>query len=329
MVLRTAYEQAADRAVNWLAARLEDNGSYGDGIDDLACYYKSPYLFGLSGRPREAARVLAFIASRFMRADGDFVTSGSHKSNNVAFDEYWAYPNGWIAIGAQRQGRFDVAYPAWRYLREFQRPGDGGFRTSRAPEPGVAADALTTAHLGLLALYVGELTRAEQAGHWLAGLLDVQSDLAVELLLRRDDSGTLVSDFPAQAAVFHTVRRCEAGQAYFMVGYPIGFLVKLFEATRRAEHLDAARRYLDFALSCEGDLRASPQSHKVAWGAALVARHDDRPHYRALATDIAEHLLGIQDPEGAWLAGEPAHTTFDQTAEIAIWLQQISAAISV
>ena len=44
-----------------------------------------------------------------------------------------------------------------------------------------------------------------------------------------------------------------------------------------------------------------------------------------LATAIADHLLDIQDPSGAWLTDQPAHTMFDQTAEIAIWLKEISA----
>ena len=45
MAARTRYEQAADRAVGWLATRLRDDGSYGPEADDLACYYRSPYLF--------------------------------------------------------------------------------------------------------------------------------------------------------------------------------------------------------------------------------------------------------------------------------------------
>lgn len=129
MAARTRYEQAADRAVGWLAARLRDDGSYGPEVDDLACYYKSPYLFHLSGRTRDAARLLAFIRSRFMRPDHDFVTAADHKSDNAAFTEYWAYPNGWLTIAAQRMGRFDVAYPAFDYLRSCHEPAQGGFRT--------------------------------------------------------------------------------------------------------------------------------------------------------------------------------------------------------
>jgi hypothetical protein len=67
MAAKARYEQAAECAVEWLATRLRDDGSYGPDADDLACYYKSPYLFQLSGRTREAARILAFIQGRFMR----------------------------------------------------------------------------------------------------------------------------------------------------------------------------------------------------------------------------------------------------------------------
>jgi hypothetical protein len=112
MAERTRYEQAADGGVRWLMASLCNDGSYGPEADDLACYYKSPYLFQLSGRARQATQLLESIRRRFMRPDYDFVTAPRHKSDNAAFNEYWAYPNGWLAMGAQRMGRFDIAFPA-------------------------------------------------------------------------------------------------------------------------------------------------------------------------------------------------------------------------
>jgi hypothetical protein len=59
VVERTRYEQAADRGVRWLTAWLGNDGSYGPEADDLACYYKSPYLFQLSGRARQASQPYA------------------------------------------------------------------------------------------------------------------------------------------------------------------------------------------------------------------------------------------------------------------------------
>ncbi|HKR48006.1 MAG TPA: hypothetical protein VJT72_00230 [Pseudonocardiaceae bacterium] len=319
MEARTRYEQAADRAVEWLAIRLRDDGSYGPEADDLACYYKSPYLFQLSGRAGEAACLLTFIRDRFMRPDHDFTTSAGHKSDNAVFTEYWAYPNGWLAMAAQRMGRFDVAYPALEYLRSYHDPEQGGFLGANG------ADALTTAHLGLVCLYFGDLERAHGAGRWLARLLAIQPDLGEGLLLRRDRSGHIVRDIPEGQAVFHLVSAHEPDQAYFMIGYPVAFLAKLFEATADDAHLRAARGYLDFGLSCNGNLRSCPTSHKVAWGAAILARITGDARCAELAVSIADHLLDIQDSSGAWLVDQPAHTTFDQTAEIAIWLQEISA----
>ena len=110
-----------------------------------------------------------------------------------------------------------------------------------------------------------------------------------------------------------------------MIGYPMAFLAKLFQATGDVAHLEAARGYLDFALACGGNLRSFHFSHKVAWGAAVLARITGDRRCVELATAIANHLLEIQDASGAWLIDQPAHTTFDQTAEIAIWLTEISA----
>src|SRR5205807_2667441 len=218
------------------------------GVHDLACYYKSPYLFHLSGRAREASRLLTFIDLQFGREDHDFATSADQKSDNDAFNEYWAYPNGWIAMAAQRMGRFDVAYPAFEYLHSFHQPDSGGFLTHRPQRSDGGTDALTTAHLGLLCLYFGDTGRA--------------------------------------------------------------------------------RGYLEFALSCGGGLRSSHLSHKVAWGAAVLAGVAGEERGLELSTAIADHLVRIQDPDGAWLADQPAHTKFDQTAEIAIWLQEIGAELN-
>jgi len=326
VVARTRYEQAADRGRRWLTAWLGDNGSYGPEADDLACYYKSPYLFQLSGRARQATQLLEFVRRRFMRPDHDFVTAPQHKSDNAAFNEYWAYPNGWLAMGAQRLGRFDIAYPAFEYLRSGHEPNRGGFLTSGHSGSGDGeTDVLTTAHLGLVCLYFGDLTRAEGAGRWLARLLTLQPDLRAGLFLRLDRSGQLVWDIPQDKAAFYVVSTHEPNQAYFMVGYPIAFLAKLYEATADEVYLKAARDYLDFGFSCEGNMRSSPMSHKVAWGAAVLARITSDPRCAELAVTIADHLLAIQDPSGAWLVDQPAHTTFDQTAEISIWLQEISA----
>ena len=123
-------------------------------------------------------------------------------------------------------------------------------------------------------------------------------------------------DIPANKAAFYLVSAREPDQAYFMIGYPIAFLAKLYEATADGAYLKAARGYLDFGLACEGNLRSFHTSHKVAWGAAVLARITGDPRCMELVVIIADHLLGIQAPSGAWLVDQPAHTTFDQPPKL-------------
>ena len=139
---------------------------------DLACYYKAPYLLFISGKIEEANRVLSYIHKTFGREDGDFTTSKEGKSDNVAFVEYWAYMNGWIALTAQKMGRFDVAYPAYDYLQTFFHPKLEGFTTRHPYGQGDnMVDILTTAHLGLVALYFGNQKKARAAGQLIQTIL--------------------------------------------------------------------------------------------------------------------------------------------------------------
>jgi hypothetical protein len=66
-------------------------------------------------------------------------------------------------------------------------------------------------------------------------------------------------------------------------------------------------------------------SHKVAWAAAIAANLTQRAEYADFSKSIVEYLLSLQDVSGAWLKDQPAHTSFDQTAEIAIWLKEIGS----
>ena len=70
--------------------------------------------------------------------------------------------NGWIALTAQKMGRFDVAYPAYDYLQTFFHPKLEGFTTRNPYGQGDnTVDVLTTAHLGLVALYLGNLEKGK------------------------------------------------------------------------------------------------------------------------------------------------------------------------
>jgi hypothetical protein len=216
-------------------------------------------------------------------------------------------------------------------LLEFNHhPKHGGFTTNKPyGQADNVVDVLSTAHLGLTALYFGDLEKANSAGELLQRFVSMQPDIKQGFYLRLNDAGKIITDFPQQASIFFKVSALQPDQAYFMVGYPIAFLGKLYQATHDRRYLDAAKRYLDFAFNCHDDLRTCHFSHKIAWGAAIVARLTGEQRFADLATDVADYLLNIQDTKGGWLQEQPAHTSFDQTAEIAIWLRETAAELSI
>ena len=114
-----------------------------------------------------------------------------------------------------------------------------------------------------------------------------------------------------------------------MIGYPIAFLGKLYQATNEDTYLDCARKYLDFALGCHENIKEFHFSHKVAWGSAIMANLTGETKYIDFCQSIVDYLLSIQNTSGAWLKDEPPHVSFDQTAEIAIWLREISAELTL
>jgi hypothetical protein len=320
------YQQAANSALAWITSQIDEEGSLGSDNRDLACYYKLPYLMQLAGRVVETHRLLDFVSANFQRPNGDFATSEQQKTADPVLSLYPGYINGWIAMAAHKAGRFEISLPAWEYLLGFHDPASGGFMLQRAGNGnGSPVEVLMTAHLGMAALYFGDVQRATGAGRMLRQFLDLQPDIGHRFLLRMAHGGQLQTDFPAEAAGLHVIDAEQPGQAWFFIGYPIAFLARLSLATGDLGFLSSASRYFDFARRCGERLVAEHFAHKVAWGAAELGRASGDPEHLALSARIAERLIAAQDASGSWLADQPPCTRFDQSAEVAIWLLEICA----
>ena len=109
-----------------------------------------------------------------------------------------------------------------------------------------------------------------------------------------------------------------------MVGYPLAVLALLHRATGDPELLTAARGYFDFAAGCKG-VQEFFFSHKVGWGAGLLYAITGEERYAQFAAGVCDHLVRMQAGDGRWLADMTPVFSFDQTAECAIWLREISA----
>ncbi|XP_019643093.1 PREDICTED: uncharacterized protein LOC109484276 [Branchiostoma belcheri] len=303
---------------------------------DVAFYFKSVTSLLLAGKHKEANFILDHIRAT-CRKGGDFVSPGAEegqKSANGAYNEFWSYANGWIAMGAVRLQRFDVAYPAYRYLEEkfFHRElGGGTVKPLSKTEPNIV-EVISTSHLGMVFMSFGDLDKAWRCGENLT--LFTKKNLHHDddpntFYLRMDDKEKLIKDFPAEAAAICAVKATEPNQLYFFIGYPIAFLAKLFVATGEDKFRDCAEELLEFCMRCDESIYSSNFSHKVGWGAACLAavyrnRNSKKEKYIQVATKIADHLVSLQSDRGSFLDSGPEMDNLDQTAEISVWLREIA-----
>lgn len=324
--LARACRRTAEQATRWILGQLKQDGSFGDEVTDLAAFYKLPTLLVLTGRLRDAHRVLDHVTAAFARNDGDFATEEEAITADANLAEYPGSISGWIGLAALRAGRFDIAMPAYGHFCRYHDARTGG-ATLAGPRGGDddPIETLMTAQLGQAALFFGEHERARACGKALAAMLDAQPAIDDRLLLRWGRDQLFVPPGKGEGATLRAIEVGRADQAFHFVGHPIAFLTQLYRATGDAAPLDTARRYAAFALACGDALTASHFAHAVGWGAALLHRATGDGRHRAMAEAVAEQLIDAQGYDGGWLEDDPLVTRLDQSAEAAIWLTELSA----
>ena len=296
------------------ASELREDGSFGPRHQELASYHKAPALLLVAGRWDLADRVLGFVAQRF--PDGRLL-----EGTETEAAAHPAHPGAWIAMAAQRLGRFEVSEPAWSHLKRFLHPELGGacLEGPYAPDAARHVEVSTTALLGLCALYFGDGEIVHRAEQTLVRFLDQQPDPPRRLLVRMDGRGQLVGEGLVADAT---------EQPWDEIGVAIAFLGLLHRVTTSAEALRAARGYLDFALTCP-TLAGERHAHQLAWGAAILGEIAGAPRYLDTSVAIARHLISTQGTGGLWREAEPPEVSFDDSAESALCLLEIARVDSI
>lgn len=326
--LARACRRTAEKGTQWILGQLLEDGSFGDAATDLVAYHKLPMLLLLTGRFRDAHRALDHIVAHFARNDGDFGTEEEARTADPVLAQYPGSPAAWIALGALRIGRLDVAMPGFEWLRGFFDEKTGG-ATLSGPDGGEddPIEMMTTAQLGYAALLFGDRAMAARCGKALADMLDAQPEPDERLMLRMvPDGGFVEPDGPEDAALY-AIEIGRDDQLFHLLGHPIAFLTQLYRATGMPEALEAARRYAEVALRCQKAMSINHFAHVVGWAMGLLHRATGDARHHALAAAIAEHLIDEQGEDGGWLEDDPLPTRLDQTAEACIWLTELSALI--
>nr|KAG5709504.1 hypothetical protein BaRGS_023186 [Batillaria attramentaria] len=338
----------SERAAAFFESQLDENGSLKsqEVAQELGAMYKLPTLLVLTGRGRLAHKLLNNIKKRFMQEDGDFLSypdkaGNARKTANLEIQEYWPYMNCWVAMAAHRLARFDISVPAWRFLARYFNPEVGGFGTSGRYDvtptmddgpvlwsggPHYDVGIFMSSHLGLFALFMGDLEKATKTGDLMVRMVAQQPALDQYFVLHvRGDSGELIQEgFPEGRRRYYRLERKEPKELYYQLGYPVYFLHHLYTVIGEKKYLEAGEKILDFALSCDESFFSFFLNHKVAYGAGLVAMTTGKAKYREMCARCVKYLLSLQTSEGDFLREIGLQPSLDQTAEIPIWCRDLA-----
>jgi hypothetical protein len=318
---------ARRKGLEWLLAHLNPDGSIGPYEKGIACYYRAPWTFAVTGRGREASRLLEWIRINMFSPEGDF--AGAYTRED--YDSFYVYPNANIIYGAQMLRQFDISYRGMEFLLGFQDGESGGFFTRREEiGPSGREDVWYSSQAGLTCLLTGRLREARKTGVFLRKVYDMQPDIENRLYNVYSPEIGLVTEFAEDEAKAHVVEASEPMQYFFQPGIAAAFLSRLYMATDEMGYLDLARKYMAFAAGCQ-HLFSAPQVCKVGWGAALLYQITKDADYFDLAMKVADYFIEEQHPEGYWLNIAPYRALpniLEITEEFVVHLDTIQNALA-
>ena len=249
------FRQAAERALDFLAAHVDANGRSRIDPSDPGLHFKLPYVFAYGDRRQLALRVLGHIEHNLLADDGAFQDD---RFNGPA--SAFLYQAGWLAWSSAALGRFDLARRVARRAMQEQDPNLGGFwnETDQGREQGVLNSSSAAA--GCAA--AGEVEAAEGAAAYMARLLELQPEPDRRFHFGLNAQGAVITDSDA-----------ETGRNYFDLNGPCRpamFATAIAGLTWLGRQTDEAR-YFDLASGLY-------QRHPVAPGPAvrLAVRLQDR-----------------------------------------------------
>ncbi len=322
------YRISRDRGTAWLLRQINDDGSIGP-VDQDFTYYRMPWTFTITGHTDAAMRVCDWVRQHQFADNGDFVGVSPRQI------EANAYQNAVFVYGAQMLRQFDLSYRGWVHLLERQDRRSGGF-SHLASVSGIAADenVPTVAQVGKAALMIGDLEAAKAAGRWFRMVWDLQPGLP-DRLFYVYNAGTqdLVTEFPEDRAFHYVVEAQQPRQRFTCGGIAAAFLVRLFQATADAEHLELARAYMDHSMnSTERQFEVS-QVCKSGWGSALLYQATREERYRDWTCRVADYFVADQQPDGSWKDSGPyghaPHVNIMITAEFVMILDTMIGCLSL
>lgn len=331
--------ESARRGADWLQSQQAPDGSW-SALQNapIDAYYKAAWAFNITGRSVATERTINYVKRNLLRPDGDLLPRNDQWYINV----HYQYQNAWVTIGSQKQGRYDIAAPALRFLLTQQDKSHGGFYSQRSNNgERKRSDTMSSGISGIACLASGQLEAAQRLAGYFEKMVEWQPEPKSKFYLTVDERGRLATSFPNDEAEWRVVDAKQKDQCWYAVGLPFTFAILLNQSTGEKRYAELAKWYLDFQLRCVNPWDGG-SSGKAGWGCSMLYRSTGEERYREISLRVAKNEMNSQLPDGSfqWRAPEQQggydDTTpgvkrnltsgdFDVTSEFVVWLSLIGS----
>jgi len=290
-----AGRQAIRRAVDFQIGLMRPDGGYvWDGYAQDA-FHKQAYSWNLVGNNEEAHRQLTWVRDHRLRPDGSLILT---EDPNDTVHNVDLYKHAWTCQGAHRLGRFDVSYPIYNFILTCAMPC-GGYPLQRGMP---LARAMTTAWIGVTAVYFNDMKTALTCADWCVKLLESQPDPG-KYYFETTPDGRLA----LEADGGECIDRTKLKQCYWEIGFEMLLMNRLYQITRDEKYLGYTKRYMEFLLTCAEDTWAYWGSGKAALGCAMYYSFtgDERALESAVKfiDFVVETQVKVSDKDGKYAGG--------------------------
>ncbi|KAK3262606.1 hypothetical protein CYMTET_28549 [Cymbomonas tetramitiformis] len=346
--------RSSDKALAFLSNTILAH-DFREQHNDIAYYFKAPLAFIDADLKEDALQALVHART--------FTKHGLTESNcrdPVYRTEYPAYCQAWLATAASELGLLDEASSELQHVDKYV---DTIQRAATVRQPFVAngsadtnmTDIFATAVVANVYHHCGDMSKTKALAHKIIECVRKQPQSDSKFFLRMSGTGELITDIAEDLADrgFYVIDSERPDQLYFMLGFPLIILARLFKLTGDEEYLNGARLLLAFLKLCDREcivmstdiekiksemkneklhyLHSSIWAHKVARGLALLASAKSCPDSvredcMRMATTIGRHFMARQLPNGCFSVDGSELATMrnvDQTSELACWLRGI------
>lgn len=288
-----SYSDALRRFAEWFNRFRQPDGSL--AAPNLSCpaYMPVPLYAHATGDTELLHRTLAYIEVRaerdahFLRAPGKGLLP---------------YRMAWIAMGAMLGDHLRLADWLEKQLLPFQDARTGGFFGTEAArgagEGEICFDSTANACAALCV--VGNDTAAAAAGDFLRRLVETQRNSGRRLLCGWHSRHGLMTEFDPRKARAYVIESGQQTQYLYKIGLLVRAFASLYCRTEYTASLSLAQAFQQWAVNRTPDVWSNTLGHKLGWAAWTLFKITREEQYLAQACRVADHLTGLQQPDGAF-----------------------------